>query len=168
MNFRKASMSAATEPFRNTSPDVPAGYSFNPAVDSPSNEIEILAAKRTDVLRSLSYVSRELQTVLAAARSVSRPVPAHWVCCAGEEVCPGTLLPEGPENLRCNRCQRLAKPRDQVMRKFLPTDKLSQEQEQNILKTKTACVELAADLAVIEEQVRVAGIKFQRKQRGWT
>jgi hypothetical protein len=172
MNFRKASMSVASEPFRNQANTqeahpVPTGYSFNPAIDAATNEIEILAAKRTEALRSLAYVSRELQVVLAAARNISRPVPAHWVCCAGEEICPGTLLPEGPENLRCNRCRRLAKPRDQVMRKFLPTDKLSKEQETTILQTKKACEDLKADLDRIEEQVRAAREKFQRKQHGW-
>jgi hypothetical protein len=168
MNYREASMSMSVTHFTNaTGAGVPAGYSFDVG-DSPTNEIEVLAAKRTEALRSLAYVSRELQLVLAAARNISRQLPAHWVCCAGQEVCPGTLLPEGPENLRCNRCQRLAKPRDQVMRKYLPTDKLSREQEKQILQTKAACEQLAKDLAAIEEQIRVAGIKFQRRQHGWT
>jgi hypothetical protein len=168
MNYRKASMSMSVTHFTNaTVAGVPAGYSFDVS-DSPTNEIEVLAAKRTEALRSLAYVSRELQVVLAAARNISRPVPAHWVCCSGEEICPGTLLPEGPENLRCNRCHRLAHPRDQVMRKYLPTDTLSKEQGKQILRTKAACEQLKADLDKIEEEIRAAGIKFQRRQHGWT
>ena len=162
-------MSASIETFHNPqNAPVPAGYSFIPGVDAPTNEAEILAGRRADVLRALASVSRGLQVLLAAARNVERPLPAHWVCMAGPEECPGTLLSEGPENLRCNRCQRLAKPRDPLMRKFLPSGRLTPDAEKEILRTKKACEELEADLHEIERQIDVARNKFQRRQHGWT